>query len=154
MLAYLVKYFKSLDETAATPRQQEEKVLLATCVLLLEIAKSDDDFSTEEHAAIHRILVQELSIASEKVEELLQMAARDRRRSVDIWEYTSLINDHFSRSEKISLVERMWKVIFADGKVDQYEDYMVHKLADLLRLTHDELIHAKLEAKPATYTGR
>jgi uncharacterized tellurite resistance protein B-like protein len=73
---------------------------------------------------------------------------------VDIWEYTNLINQYFSTPEKIRLVERIWRVIYADGKVDQFEDYLVHKLADLLRLSHDDFIQAKLRAKPSGHEGR
>jgi uncharacterized tellurite resistance protein B-like protein len=52
------------------------------------------------------------------------------------------------------MVERFWKIIYVDGIFDQFEDYMVHKLARMLRLTHDELISAKLKQKPRNIEGR
>jgi uncharacterized tellurite resistance protein B-like protein len=41
----------------------------------------------------------------------------------------------------------IWRIAFADGNLDKHEDYLVHKLAKLLRLTHKQLIEAKLRAK-------
>jgi hypothetical protein len=56
-----------------------------------------------------------------------------------------VINQNFSREEKIKIIEAAWKIIYADHKLDKYEDHYVHVLADLLRLRHDELIEAKLK---------
>ena len=152
MLALLVKYFKAGDSVKAD--DLETKILIATCVLLLEIANSDDEFSPVERKIIKGVLEEELEIPREDIEQLLDLAVRDRQESVDIWEYTNLINQYFSKSEKILLVERMWRVIYADGKVDQFEDYLAHKLADLLRLSHEDFIEAKLRAKPVGHGGR
>jgi len=155
MLTVLKKYFIGDAQNDRTPEVKlRDKILIATCVLMLEVAKSDDEFVTTEKEIIHRILETELEIPKEDVKEILKIAERDREESVDIFEYTSLINRHFSRTEKLQMVERFWEIIFADGNFDQFEDYMVHKLADLLRLTHEELIAAKLKVKPPHITNR
>ena len=49
--------------------------------------------------------------------------------------------------EKLRLIETIWKIAYTDGKLDKHEDYLVHKLAKLLRLTHKQLIEAKIKAK-------
>ena len=43
------------------------------------------------------------------------------------------------------IVEMVWKIAYADGFLDKHEDYLVHKLANLLRLTHKQLIDVKLK---------
>jgi len=43
-------------------------------------------------------------------------------------------------------MELVWKLVYADGILDKHEDYLAHKLAKLLRLSHRELIDAKLKA--------
>ena len=155
MLTVLKKYFVGDAHNNRAPEVKlRDKILIATCVLMLEVAKSDDDFAASEMETIHRILETELEISKEDISEMLKIAEKDRENSVDIFEYTRLINHHFSRSEKLQMVERFWKIIFADGNFDQFEDYMVHKLADLLRLTHEELIAAKLKVKPSYITNR
>jgi uncharacterized tellurite resistance protein B-like protein len=155
MISVLKKYFiAETQENRAPEVKLRDKILIATCVLMLEIAKSDDEFAPAEMKTIHRILETELEIPKEDIEEILKIAERDREDSVDIFEYTNLINRHFSKAEKLQMVERFWKIIFADDSFDQFEDYMVHKLTDLLRLSHEELISAKLKVKPPHITNR
>ena len=125
----------------------KKRIQIATCVLLLEIATSDEDFSLEEQTTVKKILSEDVGIAAEQLEEILAESRSHRSENVDIWEYTHIVNKNFSHAEKISLIEWIWRVIYADGILNKYEDYMVHKLADLLLLEHDELIAAKLKVK-------
>lgn len=122
-----------------------ERVHIAACVLLLETAKSDSEFSSMEKTAIEAILRNDFNIPAEETEELLDISRAHRKNSIDLWEYTHQINEHFPREEKIRVIEAVWKVIYADEKLDKYEDHLVHKLARLLHLDHDELIKAKLK---------
>ena len=59
--------------------------------------------------------------------------------------FTSRINENYSSEEKIRIVEIIWKIAYADGILDKHEDYLVHKLANLFRLTHKQLINVKLK---------
>ncbi|MFC2169756.1 TerB family tellurite resistance protein [Acidobacteriota bacterium] len=127
-----------------------ERIQIATCAILLEVAKSDDEFSSIEKAAITTIFKEEFKISAEAAEGLMEIARKKREESIDLWEFTHLINENYSSEEKKKIVEAAWKVIYADDKLDKYEDHLVHKLARLLRLRHSDLIEAKLRAKHKT----
>ena len=135
----------------AAPESQEqdeiERIQVATCIILLEVAKSDDEFSSIEKATVKTILKKKFDISAEAVEELMEMASKKREESVDLWQFTNLINQNYAKEEKIKIVESAWRVIYADKKLDGYEDHFVHKLAKLLQLDHSELIEAKLKIK-------
>lgn len=155
----MIGYLKNkllVKESAAQPALQEyvdtERIQLATCVILLEVAKSDDEFCSIEKATVSTILKKEFQISQEAAEELMELAHTDREESIDFWQYTNLINKHYSREEKIKIMELVWKVIYADQELNRYEDHLVHKLAKLLRLRHDELIDAKLKVLDETRT--
>lgn len=155
MFKELKKYFIADENDSRAPEiKLKDRILIASTVLLLEIAKSDDHLARTEMKTIRQILESELEIPHEQIEDILRIAEEDREESTDIYEYTRLINQHFSRDDKIRMIERFWKIIYADETFDQYEDYMVHKLARMLRLTHDELISAKLKLKPRNIKGR
>ena len=125
-------------------QEKFKRTHVATCIILLEIAKSDDEFCSVEQETTKAILKHELSIPDEDIEDLMKIAAEKREDSVDLWEFTSLINEHFSEEERIRIIELAWRVIYADEKLDKYEDHLVHVLANLLRLDHSDLIEAKL----------
>lgn len=139
------------NRASPVPELQEpddsERIQVATCVILLEVAKSDYEFSSIEKATLEAILKKEFQISSEAAEELMEVAARKRDESVDLWEFTNLINRNYTKEEKKQIVEKTWRVIYADNKLDSYEDHFVHKLAKLLRLDHSDLIEAKLKVK-------
>jgi uncharacterized tellurite resistance protein B-like protein len=138
-----------LKSLVVQPEQEEserfDRIQIATCVILLEVAKFDFDFSTIEKETTKAILKHEFDISEEAIEDLMKISEAKREDSVDIWEFTNVINQNFSREEKIKIIEAAWKIIYADDELDKYEDHYVHVLADLLRLRHDELIDAKLQ---------
>jgi len=128
-------------------RDEFERVQVATCVILLEVAKSDDEFSSIEKATIAAIFKKEFEISAEAIEEMMEIAKRKQEESIDLWEFTHLINENYSIEEKKKIVEAAWRVIYADDRLNSYEDHFVHKLAKLLQLRHSDLIEAKLKVK-------
>jgi len=136
---------KGKAETELPVWDESQRIQIATCVLLLEMAKSDDEFSSLEKKTVTAILRREFQISEEVIEELMEIAQRKREESIDLWEFTHLINKNYSREDKIRVIENAWKVIYADKKLDKYEDHLIHKLARLLGLRHSELIERKLK---------
>jgi uncharacterized tellurite resistance protein B-like protein len=124
---------------------REGDLRIATCALFLEIANIDDEFSEEERDSILAIIRSEYDLSEENALELTRRAMAELEGSVDLWRFTSLINENYTDEEKLRVVELLWRVVYADGKLDKHEDYIVHKLASLLRLTHKQLIAAKLK---------
>ena len=64
----------------------------------------------------------------------------------------ALLSRYFSKKRedgegKLRIIEMFWKVAYADGRLDSHEDYLIHKLGKLLRLSHKQLIDAKLKTK-------
>jgi len=131
-------------EGAETGTDADTRIQVAASALLVEMARADDEFSEEEGERIISILKKEFSLTDEIAKELIEMAELELKASVDLWQFTSLINANYSPEEKIRLMELVWRVIYADGRLDRHEDYLVKKIAHLLNLRHREMIDAKL----------
>ncbi len=125
----------------------EKRIQIATCALFLEIANSDDNFADEERKLIVSLLKNEYDLSEEEVDSLIETTQKTLDNSIDIWQFTNLINQNFSDDEKVRILENIWKIIYADEKLDTYEDYLAHKIANLLRLPHKTLIDTKLKVK-------
>ncbi len=108
------------------------------------MANIDGEFSPAERKNILAILKNDYQLSNEYAEELIKASNDELHRSVDLWRFTNLINRNYSIAEKIRIIEMVWEIAYTDGKLDRYEDYLVHKLAKLLHLTHKQLIDAKL----------
>lgn len=148
MIDIIKRFFGGADaDHEGSDQSQGHDLELATCALLVEMARIDESFTAQETEAIVHILKTKYGVADEHVAALMAAADKELVESVDLWQFTHLINKNYSREEKIGVIETLWQVVFVDGKMDKYEDYLMHKMAKLLRLSHKELIDAKLKIK-------
>lgn len=145
--------FDDSSDKQLPSEELDRQITLATCVLLLEIATTDDDFSIKEETSIRKILSERYKLSSTDIDDLIKEASVSREDSTDLYEFTYILNKHLSKESKQKLIHSVWDVIYADGVFDQYEDHLVHRLSDLLHIEHEDMIRAKIEARPDDYKG-
>jgi uncharacterized tellurite resistance protein B-like protein len=136
---------KPKDDHETVAGQDEAHVAL--CVLLLEAAYADGQCSEEEMNHVVSTLKAQAGVARGKLEELIDTAYRKRDDAVDLFKFTRYLNEHYTKKQKLEVMESVWTVIHTDGRLEAHEDQFAHKLANLLRLTHKELIDAKIKAR-------
>jgi len=110
------------------------------------MANIDNEFSDEECESILEMFEREYDLTRDEVVELKKASREELDKSLDVWQFTNAINQHYSNEEKIRIVELLWELVYADGRMDGHENYFMHKLVRLLRLNHRDLIDAKLTA--------
>ncbi len=125
----------------------ETELQIAVCALLLEMAHADDTFDRAEAQRISAVMQKNFGLSAETVREISTAAEQERSGSIDLWRFTNAIKTGFSAERKQDVIEMIWIVVYADGTLDQYEDHLVHKLAKLLGLDHEQLIEAKIRVK-------
>jgi uncharacterized tellurite resistance protein B-like protein len=133
------------DVPGAADARSDHDIRVATCALLVEIARIDETFTQDELDKILSILKDKYGLSEEHAEALITEAEKALEDSVDLWQFARLINENYSNEEKIEVIENLWRIVYVDGKMDQYEHYLMNKLQNLLRLSHDDLINAKLK---------
>ena len=121
-----------------------ERVQVATCALLMEVAHSDGHYQSVEASIVHDLLAQKFNLSAAAVAELVDYSHQHREDSLDLFQFAREINAHFSREEKLDVMEGVWRVIYADGTLDKHEDALARQLATLLRLDHKDVIDRKL----------
>ena len=131
----------------------EQKKHVAAGVLLLEAAHIDDECTDEEMEHIVATLRDKFELSDDCVADLLELAHDGRKQAVDLWQFTNQINQHFSPAEKLAVMEDVWRIILLDGQLEKHEDHYAHKLANLLRLSHKQMIGAKLKAREQMAEG-
>jgi uncharacterized tellurite resistance protein B-like protein len=132
---------------AAQERQsQDHSLRLATAALLVEMSRQDDTVHDAERQAVSKALRERFDLSTDEVDELYRLAEQEVSEAIDYYQFTSLIKDHFSPEQKERVVELLWQVAIADGHIDQYEEHMVRRIAELLYLPHSSFIRAKHKA--------
>lgn len=147
MLDIVKRFFsKAESETAKNVDQAtEHDVRVAACALFVEMARIDEKFTETEMETILSIVQDRYGLTREHADALVAEADKELDKSVDLWQFARLINENYSVDEKIEIIEILWRMVFVDGKMDRYEHYLMNKLKNLLRLSHDQLIAAKLK---------
>ncbi len=141
MLKRLAEFLGANDNAATRPSICYR---LATCVILIEAARADNEFTQEERARIIDVMKHRFALTDEESIELLEASESAREHSLDLFRFTNQINESFSLAEKLSLVEEVWRIFYSDGYLDGHEDHLAHKLGLLLRLNHPQLIDVKM----------
>ncbi len=144
-----LKRLLGIDNTGEDEKRElgEEDIQLATSVLLINIAQADENLSQEEVSHIIDVLQDKFQIPEDTANRLFELSEDKIEDSIDVWQFTNTINQTMDKEEKLKIIENAWEVIYADEILDPQEDFLIHKLANLLRLTHKELIKKKLEVK-------
>ena len=147
MIDVVKKFFAkaAADVSSGTIQHTEHDIRVATCALFVEIARIDEEFTDAEMETILAILEEKYGLSQEHADALISEAEKELDQSVDLWQFASLINENYSNEEKIEIIETLWRIVYVDGKMDAHEHYLMNKLQSLLRLTHEQLITAKLK---------
>ncbi len=145
MLAKLTTLFERAFATApeTDPAQRAHALRLATALLLLEVAKADYADDVAEDAAMLAALRQFFALGEQEVELLLAEARREADHAVELQQFTRRLHEQLSVAEKLRVIEMLWQVALADERLDKHEDYTVRKIADLLYVTHSDLIRIR-----------
>jgi len=126
---------------------REHAYRLATGALLFEVSRADHHISDEELRSITGVLKRRFSLSDDDASLLVDLAHQESEESVSVFEFTRLIDGRLTAEEKTHVVELLWEVAFADGRLDSYEEYTIRKLADLLHVSHRNFIAAKLRVE-------
>jgi len=133
-----------------TEEVDEQKVMhLASAALLLEVSRADFDIQEEELKSIADSLTSRFNFSKQEADSLIELARTEQDSHVSIHPFVKIINDGCTAVEKSLLLEDLWKVAYADDKLDKYEEYQLRKIADLLYIPHSTFIQTKLKVTEA-----
>ncbi len=142
MLAKLKALFQPQQDAAP---HSERQLQLAAAALLIELARADYRDDEREQQVIADAVRATFDLDAETVAELVEEARRHADDATSTHQFTSQINRYFSEDEKVELVRQLWRVAFADGAIDRYEDHLIRKVAELLYVSHSQFIRTKLD---------
>src|SRR5438128_9457902 len=126
------------------PEPLQDPLRLATAAVLLETAYADGEFSPAEDGDVVGYLRRAFQLDDEAAQELIAEAAELRNRTIDHFALTNFIRKNATLAQRIDIVKTMWRIVYSDRKLTDYENYLARKLADLLGLEHHVMIEAKV----------
>ena len=150
MIRAFQRLFESTVATAARAVEDEERehgYHVATAALLVEVMRADYEVRTEERNAVLRALDAAFSdLSPVETRNLLARAEERADDATSLYEFTRHINRQFDHEQKAHVVELLWRVAYADGDLDKYEEHLVRRIADLIHVPHSVFIRMKHKA--------
>ena len=119
------------DSAAAGDDQRQ----LAVAALLVEAALMDDHFEEPERAKILELLQARFELDDTATEALVATARERVAESAQLFGFTRAVTDRFSAEERIELMEMLWQVAYADGRLDDFEASLMRRVAGLIHVS-------------------
>ena len=116
---------------------------IAVVALLIATAKYDGNFDESERLEIHNLIKNYFSLSSENTDDLFKAAEKIENEANDLQQFTRSLNKLLNEEEKLKIVELIWKIVMADGIIDNYEENLVRRLSGLLYLQDKDIGNIK-----------
>ncbi len=148
MLQNLKQFFDRNILTGGREQNEnaEHALQVATAALLFEVMRMDGELKEAERHALTAAIQARFELTAEETTTLLRLAKEEAEQATDYYQFTALINRHYTPAQKERVVEHMWQVAAADREIDRFERTLVHKVADLLHVPRPAQIAARERA--------
>jgi uncharacterized tellurite resistance protein B-like protein len=144
MLAALKELFGELaGGKKHAERFAENDYRLAAAALLIHAANIDGRVTSVEDRKLHELLKQRFDLDDAATEELVAEATAAEREAIDLYRFTSLIMDSLDEQGRRRVVEMLWQIVYADGRVGEFEDNLIWRVADLLAVSTRERVEIR-----------
>ncbi len=146
------KFLSDVSEGGKHPsRFEANDYRLAAAALLVHAVMIDGTMSDVERDKLHAVIKRRFGLDEAATDELVLEATEAEHEAVDLYHFTSLINRSLDEDGRRRVVEMMWEVVYADGRVTELEDNLLWRAADLLGISSRDRI--KLRHRVAANRG-
>jgi uncharacterized tellurite resistance protein B-like protein len=152
MLTAIREFFEKHMGTGDSPDDENHRIKVATAALLTEMVRMDGEIQQVERDVALNAVRDKFNLTVDEARTLFDLAESEVRQAPDYFQFTSLINRHFSPEQKARVVEQMWEVAYADAELSHYEEHLVRKIADLLYVPHATVVAAKIRVRDRAST--
>jgi len=116
---------------------------LAATALLIHVISLDGEPSAVEKSKLHSLIESRFGLDPGTADRLIAAATREEGDAVDLYHFTSVIMRSVNEEGRLRLIEMMWELVYADGRVSEFEENVVWRAADLLAVSARDRINLK-----------
>jgi uncharacterized tellurite resistance protein B-like protein len=146
MLRALAEFFDR-HVAPAPGRDEGHAIRLATAALLVETLRIDAEIHEAEREAALAAVRGKFGLPADEAETLIALAEEEVRTATDYFQFTSLIDRHFTPEQKVRVIEAMWRVAWADAAISPHERHLMRRIVDLLHVPHGDAVAAQQRAR-------
>ncbi|SRR6266851_4146975 len=138
------KFLSDVSEGGKHPsRFEPNDYRLAAAALLVHAVSIDGNMSEIERDKLHAVIKRRFGLDQAATDELVAEATEAEHEAIDLYHFTSLINRSLDEDGRRRVVEMMWEMVYADGRVTEFEDNLIWRAADLLGISSRDRIELR-----------
>ena len=138
----MFNFFKKKTQHIEKPKNNFEVELTAS-ILAYEIARSDGDISESELSLLYDEIKKISAKVGKKEDKILEIIEEYSKNSVSFYEFINDINKDYSKEDKLSLIQFLFDVAYADKILEVSEERLIRRIADLIKIKDIEVLKIK-----------
>jgi uncharacterized tellurite resistance protein B-like protein len=138
----MFNFFKKKNQSVKEIKNDFDIELTAT-ILAYEIARSDGDISESELSLLYGEIKKISTMVGKKEDEILQIVEEYSKNSISFHEFINDINRDYTKDDKLSLIQFLYNVAYADKILETGEEKLIRRIADLINIKDIEVLKIK-----------
>ena len=143
MLAAIRRFLAEMSGDDGKVAVSEDDIQLAAAALLFHVVAVDGIVSDGERAMLSDLLARRFALSPEDAKSLVSAAESADAEAVDLYGFTSVLKRKLEVADRERIIEMMWKLVYADGSLHEFEDNVVWRVAELLGVSSQTRIRLK-----------
>jgi len=120
---------------------------LTATILAYEVARSDGEITESELSLLYDEIKKISVKVGKKEEKILAIIEEYSKNSVSFYEFINDINKSYSKEDKLSLIQFLFKLAYADKILETNEERLIRRISDLIKIKDIEVLKIKDIAK-------
>jgi uncharacterized tellurite resistance protein B-like protein len=144
MFNALRDFVRQIGQKPEAQHYSDDDKRLALAALLVHCTAIDGVVDAVEQDKLRVLLADEFGLADDELETLVCEAIEADNEAVDLYRFTSVLSRNLAAEDRVHVVEKLWEIVFADGKVHEFEENLVWRVAELLGVARHDRLAMKL----------
>ncbi|SFK39413.1 TerB family tellurite resistance protein [Methylocapsa palsarum] len=119
---------------------------LAAVALVINIAKIDGKADEAERNRLTNLIEERFGLDAAATAELIAEGEESDREAIDFFQFTSVLKRRLDEEGRANIVEMMWDIALVDGKIDEFEESTIGRIAELLDISNNDRVQARQRA--------
>ena len=147
----MFNFFKKKTKPVKKTKKNFEIELTAS-ILAYEIARSDGDISKSELFLLYEEIKKISAKVGKKEEEILEIIKEYSKNSVSFYEFINDINSDYTKEDKLTLIQFLFEVAYADKILEVSEERLIRRIAGLINIKDIEVLKIKDISKKNSFS--
>ena len=153
MLDRLRSFLGGLSAPAGKSEIAADDPRVAAAALMFHVIDADGIRDEAERRQLRQSLSQAYSIAGSELDGVIAAGESAEREAIDLFAFTSVLNRSLDEAAKVEFIAILWQMVFADGEMNEIEDNIVWRVAELIGVSPRDRMLARQRIRDGSAQG-